>query len=219
MMRFVVDDQNVSLAAQLFEHAATERCIAFHAALHNPFRAAVVLGLEEMPIGDLKATLLQPLHHPARHQVKFLIVVAGLPGEEHLQAFSDGEIGTYQEHRIGEAPVLGIGQLVQHLPGDDHAHDDGLAGACGHLTGVPGEIAILRDGDALFFRRRGFDEPDEGLDGFALTEKQLALPIWIVPVIEQLPGDGCHAGVAALPPRLDPFPDGVDLLQRDELFL
>ena len=68
-----------------------------------------------------------------------------------MQAFANGEIGAYQEHRIGEAAVLGIGQLVQHLPGDDHTHDDGLAGAGSHLTGVPGEIAILRDGDALFF--------------------------------------------------------------------
>jgi len=75
-----------------------------------------------MPVCDMKATLLQLLHHPAWQQVKFLIVVAGLPGEEHLQAFANGEIGAYQEHRIGESPVLRVGQLVEHLVGDDHAH-------------------------------------------------------------------------------------------------
>jgi len=172
-----------------------------------------------MPVGDLKPALLQPLQHPARHQAKLLIVVAGLPGEEHLQAFSDGEIGAYQEHRIGEAAVLRIGQLVQHLPGNDHAHKDGLAGASSHLTGVPGKAVVLGDDDALLFGGGGFDEPDEGLGGFPLAEEEPALPLGMVPVIEQMPGDGRHAGVAALPLCFDPFPNGVDLLQRDKLFL
>lgn len=35
-----------------------------------------------------------------------------------MQAFADGEIGAYQEHRIGESPVLRVGQLVEHLVGD-----------------------------------------------------------------------------------------------------
>jgi hypothetical protein len=167
-----------------------------------------------MPVGDLKSTLLQPLHHPARQQVKFLVVVAGLPGEEHLQTFPDGEIGAYQEHPIGEASVLGIGQLVQHLPGDDHAHDDGLTGACGHLAGVAGKAVVPGDDDTLLFGSGGFHKPDEGLGGFPLTEKQLALPIGMLPALEELAGDGCDAGVASFSPRLDPFPDGVDQIQR-----
>jgi hypothetical protein len=70
MVRFVVDDQDVLLVAQLFEHPAAEGGVAFHAPLHHTSGAAVILRLEEMPVRDLELALLQPLEHPAGHEVE-----------------------------------------------------------------------------------------------------------------------------------------------------
>ena len=38
--------------------------------------------------------------------------------------------------------VLRVGQLVQRLPGDQHGHDDGLAGAGRHLEGDAAEPGL-----------------------------------------------------------------------------
>jgi hypothetical protein len=49
------------------------------------------------------------LRYPPRYQLK---VAPILPGEEHLQTLSDGEIRAYKKHRIGEAAIPGIDQFI-----------------------------------------------------------------------------------------------------------
>jgi hypothetical protein len=58
MVGFVVDDQDILLITQLFEHAAAKGGISFYTPLHNTSGAAVVLRLEQMPVGDFKLSLL-----------------------------------------------------------------------------------------------------------------------------------------------------------------
>ena len=40
--------------------------------------------------------------------------------------------------------VLRVGQLVERLPGDEHRHDDGLAGAGRHLEGHARQAGVGR---------------------------------------------------------------------------
>ncbi len=172
-----------------------------------------------MPVRDLELALLEPLQHPTRYQVELLVVVAGLPGKQHLQTLLYGEIGADQEHGVGEAAVLWVGQLIEHLPGDDHAHNHGFPRSGGHLAGVADQAVVLWDHDALPFCRGGLHKPDEGLGRLPLAEEEPAFPFGVVPVVKELPGDGGDAGIAPLPPCFDPLPDGVHQLQLDELFL
>ena len=53
MVGFVVDDQDVLFGAKLLQYPAAKGSVALHAALHYALRAAVVFGLEEMPVGLL----------------------------------------------------------------------------------------------------------------------------------------------------------------------
>lgn len=39
---------------------------------------------------------------------------------------------------LEKATVLGVRQLVEHLPSDNHTHDDSFARASGHLAGIAG---------------------------------------------------------------------------------
>ena len=51
----------------------------------------------------------------------------------------------------------GVRYLVEDMPGDDHSHDDGLAGASRHLGAEPRErAAVGRDVDAHPFDRVRF---------------------------------------------------------------
>ena len=66
--------------------------------------------------------------------------------------------------------------------------------------------AVAGDDDALPFRWRGLDQPDQGLDGLQLAEEEPAeVPLLqVVPVFQQPLGDARSPEVAAFPPSLDP---------------
>jgi hypothetical protein len=50
------------------------------------------------------------------------------------QAAADRDVRADDEHRVREAPVGAVGDLVEDAPGGEHPHDRGLAAARRHLA-------------------------------------------------------------------------------------
>lgn len=88
---------------------------------------------------------------------------------------------------MGEAAVLRVGEVVEHLPGDEHGHDDGVSAHSCQFRSATDEGIILGGGRTLLSGWGGLYKKDERFSRFALTEEVLALPVWIVPVIQELP--------------------------------
>ncbi len=63
---------------------------------------------------------------------------------EHAQAVLDGDAGRDDEEAAGEALALRPADGVDGLPGDEHGHDRGLAGAGGQLEGEPHQLRDWR---------------------------------------------------------------------------
>ena len=108
-----------------------------------------------------------------------LVVVLLVLREQDAEPVPDRQAGGDDEEPLGEAHVVRLGHLVQRLPGDEHGHHDGLAGASRHLQRDPvqaevaggvGLVELVADpGIALLLRR--LREVDRGLGGLALREQ------------------------------------------------
>jgi hypothetical protein len=112
---------------------------------------------------------------------------------------------------------------VDRLPGDDHRHHRGLAGAGGELQGEPGQPRIgevvgaheIVAVAAALGAHLGSDlrQPDDRLHGLDLAEEGAdVLEVVMPPVLEQAGGRRRHAPLALgqLPPALDALADVVD---------
>ena len=113
---------------------------------------------------------------------------------------------------------------VDGLPGDDHRHDGGLAGAGGQLQGqthqlrvgvVVGVGEVLEKPLAGLAQLRGdLGQPDRGLDGFDLAEERPdAAELVVTPVLEETRGFGRHlpvVGIRQTPPLVDVMAEFVD---------
>ena len=106
-----------------------------------------------------------------------LVVVVGMGGLEDSEAALDGEAGRNHQHVLGEAGVLGIGDLIQDMPGDDHGHDHGLACSGGHLGAAATEVLSVVAGNLYshFSTIGGFGEPNQRPHGFKLVKEELAV--------------------------------------------
>ena len=142
-----------------------------------------------MPVLDQQLDPVQLLARGlGRAQIELVVDVPGIPRIEHLQALFHRQPGRHHEDVLREAPALfGIGDGIQRLPRHDHAHDQGLARARGHLRAqpLPGP-AIARHMDPLLEIRRRLDPPDQRLDGLVLAkvEGEVARAA-IPPMVEQ----------------------------------
>ncbi len=87
--------------------------------------------------------------------------------------------------------VLRVGELVERLPGDEHGHDDGLAGAGRHLEGdarqagveVGVRLAQLVLDPGVAVAGGDLGEVDGGLERLDLAEEQLPLAVGVGPVV------------------------------------
>ena len=214
MVRFVVDDQEVARACQVAEHLAHVRFIALGAALVDAALAADPLRrlpIERMPVADQDRALPQLVGERGGHDAERLVVVLGVGRLQHGQAIAHRETGSDHQHVPGVSHVVRIGDLVQHLPGDDHRHDHGLAGPGRHLGAQARERSTVGcDLQTHLVGRRRLREPDQRLRGFRLTEEEAPVGelLRIVPVGEQPPGDSGHPRIPVLTPpphaRADP---------------
>lgn len=153
-------------------------------------------------------------------QVALAVVVVRILWEQHPEPVADGEAGGDDQEGVGEALVLFVRGLVERLPGDQHRHHNGLAGAGCHLqrdpeeprVGVVGGFAEEVDdpGVLMSLPADHLADVDRRLDGLDLAEEELALAARVGPVVEQSPGGRGDARVAALPPDRHPLADAVD---------
>jgi hypothetical protein len=133
---------------------------------------------------------------------------------------ADGDAGRDDQEGVREAGVLGIGALVERVPGDEHGHDNGLAGAGGHLECCARQAGIRRvvslaycvfdPGVAVFLCDLG--DVDGGFKSFVLAEEKFLLTVGIGPIGNQACGSWSHADVAALAPQRDAAADVVHQL-------
>ncbi len=221
MVGLVVDDQQVAGAGHVAQHGAGVGFVALRPALVHAAPAGdhlVRLPLQIVAVLHQYLALPQLVPQAVGHNAELLIVVAR-PGQvQHFQPAAHRQAGGDDQHILRVARVLWIGDFVEHLPGDEHGHDDGLAAAGGHLAAQAVEgAAVAGHVDAGLAGRGRFGQPDERFDGFELAEEeaQLAL-LWVVPVGQQAAADARRAGVARLAPGLHPRPNLVHQRDFDE---
>src|SRR5271167_3655581 len=155
-----------------------------------------------MPVADTDLPLAEAVFESRRNKAEFAIVVVRT-GNQNQEAVLYREAGGDDKDVFGESFVLRIADFVEDLPGDEHGHDDGFAGAGGHLGAEAGKVAAIAwDVDTSSFRGRGFGQPDEGFDGFELAEEEAVVfaLLGVTPMFEEASGNAAHAGIASVAP-------------------
>ena len=226
-MRLVVDDDDVLLAGEIAAHPPDDligrfnegaRLAAGQDRLGQPRRVAAFVREEGVIVGDQDARLAEPLEQVRRQHVALAIVVVRVARQEDAQTIPNGDARRHDQERVREARILAILELVQRLPGNQHRHDDCLAGAGRHLEReapqagirrvVRGPEIVLDPGVAVLPRHLG--DVYRGLDRFDLAEEQQLVAILAGPVGQQPRRRPRHADVAALAPGADPLMDAID---------
>ena len=130
MMGLVVYDQYVLGIGQVPEDIPDVSLIAPGTSfVHSLLLGDLLVGLpvQNMPVPDNDLGLPEEILEAWRDDVELIIVVAGFGGYQHLQPVSHGEPWGYHKDVLGEPGILGVGGLVEGLPGYEHGHDYGLA--------------------------------------------------------------------------------------------
>jgi hypothetical protein len=119
---------------------------------------------------------------------------------EYAKAVTNGQAGRDHQKAAREFPAAGPAHGVDGLPGDDHGHHCGLAGAGGQFQGEAHELrvrVVVRVGKMLQEGLTGLPfwgdlgQPDGGLNGFNLTkERPDAGEIVMPPMLEKACGFG-----------------------------
>ena len=108
-----------------------------------------------MPVANLHAAglpLPQLVFQAGRNDLEFLVVISRAARNQHFQPVLHREAGRDHQNVFGKAFVLWIGNFVQHLPCDQHGHQDGLARAGGHFRAQARELTAIAgdfDSDAI----------------------------------------------------------------------
>ena len=186
----------------------------------HPLDLLGVAGQEGVVVDDLDLRLQEGVPQVARDEVP-LAVVALLPfGMEDAEAVADGDAGRDDQEALGEASVGRRHDFVDRLPGDEHGHHDGLAGAGRHLQPDPGQAVVVEPvlrleaaavvGGAV--AAGDLSQEDGRLGGLPLAEQDRVVALgWLgSPVGEQLPGVGGDAVPVVRPPALHLAADVVD---------
>ena len=95
-----------------------------------------------MEVGHDQLGLAQFLQQIAGYDIALPVVVVRVGGQQHTQPVTDGDARRHDQKGVGEARVFGVGEFVQRLPGNEHGHDHGLAGAGRHLEGNAEETGV-----------------------------------------------------------------------------
>ena len=228
-MRLVVDHDDVLFRAQLATHAAHHLVGGFGKGARlapgqnrlGQFAGRDLLAqCEGVKVGNENFGLAQSRHLVSGQDVALAVVVLRIVRQEHPQPITDGNAGGDDEKGVAETGILRICGLVQRVPGNEHGHDDGLAGTGRHLqrdarqagVGLIVGLAqrILDPGVAGPARDLG--EVDDGFQRLDLAEKELLFAVGVCPVGQQPGGRGRDARIAPLPPQGDAAADVVDEL-------
>ena len=99
--------------------------------------------LELVVVGDDDLRLAEIADQVVGDEAAELVVVLVVLGEQDAEPVPDRQAGGDDEEPAGEARVVRLGDLVQRLPGDEHRHHDGLAGAGRHLQRDPVQAEVM----------------------------------------------------------------------------
>ena len=161
---------------------------------------------ERVVVGDDDLRPLQVAEHVAGHELAAGVVAVRVVRLQHPEPVPDRDAGSDHQEPARESLAARPADRVDRLPGDDHRHDRGLAGAGGELQGQPREagVGFLAGGvhlidellPLLAERRSHLGQPDRGLHRFDLAEEgpDIAEPV-AAPVLEEPRRLGRH------PPR------------------
>ena len=164
-----------------------------------------------MVVGDDDVGVVHQLTDVRREQLTLVVVVAVLARLKYAQPVADGDAGRDDEKSLREARVAWGDMLVHSLPGDEHGHDDSLAGSGGHLESDPRkpEVEIVVEGFDAFapvgvgVATCDLVQEDRNLGSLALTEEHTLLPVRVRPMQQQLAGHRRDPLVALPPPLVD----------------
>jgi hypothetical protein len=209
VMRFVVDDEDVLHAHQVGHHALEhlafgfERLGFFAAAALEQLPSALgqidaLAHLEGVIVGDDDLGAFHVVEHVARHQFAVFVVTVGVVGLQDAQTVLDGQAGGADQKTAREVLAGGAAHRIDGLPGNDHGHDRGLAGAGGklqrqaHQLGIGilvGRREVIEDALALLGLGRNLGQPDRRLRGLHLTEERAdVVELVMTPVLQQAGG-------------------------------
>src|SRR5712692_8297588 len=90
---------------------------------------------EGVEIGDQYPCLLKRLELIRCNQVPLNVVVIGIVRLQDPESVPDCDAGGHDQKGVAEATVLGVRQLIEDMPSDQHCHDDRLPGPGGHFEG------------------------------------------------------------------------------------
>ena len=236
MVGLVVEDNDVLLgpeppadaADHLFGRFLEGVRVAIRAGenlLRKRGRLQGVVAQEGVEVRDLDAGSLEGLELVGGDQIALGVVIAGEVRSEDLEPVFDRDARRDNEERVREAFVLGVGQLVQCLPGDEHPHDHGLAGAGRHLERDPVQAGVLGQ---VFFAKAAFYpglrppcdfcQEDGCLERLDLAEEERLLAGRIVPVVEEVARYRSDAAVVGASPGRDMLADAVDEVVVPDFF-
>ena len=152
VVRLVVEHQDVLHAHQVGHHALEHLAFGFQrvqflaAALEQ---RAAALGefdalaqLEGVVVGDDDLGPVHVVEHVAGNQFAVCVVAVGVVRLENAQAVLDGQPGRDDQKAARELLAAGPAHGVDGLPGDQHGHDGGLAGAGGELQGQAQQFGV-----------------------------------------------------------------------------
>ena len=173
---------------------------------------------EGVVVGHENRGRLEPIELVGGHEVHRPVIVAGIVRVEDPESVADRDPGGDDEEPVAEPAVLRVGGLVERLPGDEHRHQDGLAGARGHLEREPRQPAVVDgvlgadDIERLRVARLlgGLGQVDKGLGCLELAEEKAAITVFGAPMVDQVAAGRRDMRVVLDPPPLDRLADLVD---------
>ncbi len=137
---------------------------------------------ERVVVGDDDLRPLEVAQHVAGHELAARVVGVGVVGLQHPQPITDRHAGGDHQEPAGEPRAAGPADSVDGLPGDEHRHYRGLAGAGGELQGesrepgvrlFAGLLQVIQDLPLVPPELRGdLGQPDEGLHRLDLAEER-----------------------------------------------
>ncbi|VTU00857.1 unnamed protein product [Gemmataceae bacterium] len=208
------------LAGRLGERAGR---VGGEDALREPAGLALLPLLERVEVGDDDLRRAEFRHEFPGHDVEPAVVVRGVGREQHAEPVADRDARGDDEEGVGEPLVVRVPPLVQHLPRDEHGHDDGLPAPRRHLERHAEQVGarvaaglrqvLLDPGVPVLGLLGNFGHEDGGFDRLDLAEEQPPVTLWVRPVAQEGQGDRGRVRPAEAPPLLDVHPDAVDVFR------
>ena len=133
---------------------------------------------------------------------RLFVVAVRVVGLQDAQAILDGQAWGHDQKTAGETLALRVAHGVDGLPGDQHGHHRGLAGAGGELERKPHQFrvgVVVGVGEVLEKALAGLadlrgdlGQPDGGLDRLDLTEERPNTAELVMPPVLQQAGGFRH---------------------------